>query len=152
MMTMWENQFQKVMERKKFDFIVGWHLLYKPLSIDIWWVFYFAYFTYRQERINPYQNGNLDLISLLKTYKLYLQTLSQCSTRNDTINSNQPSPPSEDKGDKGAAVSDNIASLSKQMLQEQRSQIKSLSSMKAALQLQLQDINESIGKVRKECR
>ena len=113
---------------------------------------YFAYFTYRQERINPYQNGNLDLISLLKTYKLYLQTLSQCSTRNDTINSNRPPSPSEDEGDKGAAVSDTIASLSKQMLQEQRSQIKSLSSMKAALQLQLQDINESIGKVRKECR
>ncbi|CAG8639173.1 3779_t:CDS:2, partial [Paraglomus brasilianum] len=105
---------------------------------------------FQKERINPYQNGNLDLISLLKTYKLYLQTLSQCSTRNDTINSNQP-PPSEDKGDEGAAVSDTITSLSKQILQEQRSQIKSLSSMKAALQLQLQDVNESIGKVRKEC-
>jgi len=109
------------------------------------------FFTHWQERINPYQNGNLDLISLLKTYKLYLQTLSQCSTRNDTINSNQPLP-SEDKGDEGAAVSDTITSLSKQILQEQRSQIKSLSSMKAALQLQLQDVNESIGKVRKECR
>ncbi|RHZ61869.1 hypothetical protein Glove_345g42 [Diversispora epigaea] len=129
----------------------------------------------QQAQINPYINGRLDLISLLKLWRFALKTINNINNSND-YNENNSNDYNENNNnhqrqqddemmidsetemneikDVKEVMNDNETENQFQNLEEyfnnQKEQIQSLSSLKNSLKSQLNEINESIQLLKEE--
>ncbi|CAG8443177.1 10302_t:CDS:10 [Ambispora gerdemannii] len=92
---------------------------------------------FHKDKINPYHNGKLDLESLVKLWKLAIQTLNLHVLRShrDTTTISE---------------SEQLINAFRQCILEQKTQSQSLSTLQESLRTRLNEINESIWSLNKE--
>ncbi|CAG8576635.1 11917_t:CDS:10 [Ambispora leptoticha] len=99
---------------------------------------------FHKEKINPYQNGKLDLESLIKLWKLAIQTLNLHALRSHRVTATY----SESK--KIFPESEQLINVFRQCVLEQKTQSQSVSILQESLRTRLNEINESIWLLNKE--